>query len=236
MTLSLQKFKAYGIRCSGATRQHTQQVVEMFITGAASDTTWDISADVTGSLGTFWTAALADPLYGSLASNALGIIQRLQSNVNDLKMPQAESLTTYTQTSTAAVTVVELLSAAITGGSASVTATVVGLMSTDTIISVDQEVANANSLDVIAFGSPGTGTLPLTYSADPGSGGKVLVSVSRTAASVAPASGQYVYTVTNHLPKYVFASSNAPTSAYLRLNWTMPDGQESITADLGAAF
>jgi hypothetical protein len=236
MTLSLQKFKAYGLRCSGAQRQHTQQVVEMYIAGAATDTTWDISADTSGSLGTFWTAALADATYGQLGTSALALIQKIQAIADDLKPPVAESISGYSSTSSAAKSILALLSSAIAGGAAAQTATVTGLLTTDTLLGLTQTVANANSLTPISVGAPGSGTILVTYSADPGASGKVLVAISRTAASVAPAAGQYVYTVTSHLPQYVFAASNAPTSAYLRLNWTIPDGIESVTADLGAAF
>lgn len=66
MSFALTRFKAYGIRASGATRQHVQQVAVLGITAANTDTAMDIQT----LAGTFWTAAIANATYGSLATAA----------------------------------------------------------------------------------------------------------------------------------------------------------------------
>lgn len=220
MTFSLRQFKAYGIRTSGATRQHTWQVAELGIVAANTDTALDISSDTAGSLGTFWTAAVADATYGTLATNALGVIRNIIGSVNSLQETVSEPLMTKVKLTAGGI--VSLLSAASAGGSAteaytvtgllatdtilavtpqtvtantfsqvlsflsaaistgtSVTATVTGLLSTDTVIGVTQAVANANTVVPVAFGSPSTNALPLTYAATSGANGKVQVTVSR---------------------------------------------------------
>ncbi len=66
MAFALTKFKADGIRHSGPTRSHGEQIAIFSITAADTDTDLDIS----DSDGTFWTEALADTTYGSLATGA----------------------------------------------------------------------------------------------------------------------------------------------------------------------
>lgn len=70
-----------------------------------------------------------------------------------------------------------LTSNASTGGSATESLTVTGLLTTDTILSVSQSAAGANSTAVIAYGSPGSGTLSVSWTADPGAGAVVKVLV-----------------------------------------------------------
>ncbi len=69
MAFALTKFKAYGIRHSGAVRPHAKQVCEFHITAANTDTALDLD----NPSGTFWTAALANATYGSLATQALNV-------------------------------------------------------------------------------------------------------------------------------------------------------------------
>ena len=65
------------------------------------------------------------------------------------------------------------------GGSATPTATVTGLASSDTILAVSQSAMGSNSLPLLGHGAPGTGTLGLVYSADPGTGVAFTVLVLR---------------------------------------------------------
>jgi len=71
------------------------------------------------------------------------------------------------------------LDSAAIGTGTSVTATITGLLSTDIILGVWQRVANGGSVVPIAFGSPGSGTLPLTYAVTNGGSGIVRVLVQR---------------------------------------------------------
>lgn len=320
MAFALTQFKAYGIRTSGETRQHTWQVADMGITALNTDVTLDISSDTTGSLGTFWTAAIANATYGQLATNALAKIQAIIGITNNFTLYNSEALSlksklvsgvtggnvsflsaasvggspteAYTvtgllatdtvlsvtpQTATANVVpqIIGILSGTISTGTTT-TATVAGLASTDVILAVTQSVANANGvvpvaysyasagvlnltyeatsgangkvfvvvqrnttgfLPVVAYTTPPTAnTLSVTYPYDPGAGAKVEVVVSRTGAAETPSAGQYEFSLTSHLPKFVFASGDAPTSQILRLVWQLQDGQEAIVADYGAAF
>jgi len=66
MAFALTKFKADGIRHTGPTRSHGEQIAVFSITAANTDTALDIAT----SGGTFWTAARANSTYGDLATAA----------------------------------------------------------------------------------------------------------------------------------------------------------------------
>lgn len=66
MAFALTKFKAYGLRAEGDVRPHAQQVMSFTFTAANTDVTYDLGT----SAGTFWTSAVADATYGSLAGAA----------------------------------------------------------------------------------------------------------------------------------------------------------------------
>lgn len=70
MAFALTKFKADGIRHTGANRSHGEQVAIFNITAANTDTDLDISDDG----GTFWTAALANATYGTIAAEAYAML------------------------------------------------------------------------------------------------------------------------------------------------------------------
>jgi hypothetical protein len=147
MTFSLQQFKAYGIR-SDKTRQHAWQVAELGIVAANTDTALDISSDTNGSLGTFWTAAIANGTYGTLASNALASIQAIVANINSLKTVSSEALLAKQPADSAGL--VSFLSSASLGGAAAEAYTVTGLLSTDTILSVTPKIASATGRAAIS--------------------------------------------------------------------------------------
>lgn len=317
MTLALTKFKAYGVRTSGAVRQQTMQVAEMYVTGAATDTAWDIASDTSGALGTFWTAVTADSTYGTLATNALTSIRSIVAVADDLKIMESEALSNYEQiaggglmsflsaasvggAAAEAYTVTGLLStdtilsvvpkiasatgrntlatisATVAGGAATGNATATGLLGTDTVLAVSQSTKGANSLPLLGYGAPATDAIPFVYSADPGASGvlrvlysraattdtyvpvsygaagtnsltvtyganpgagaKVVVTVWRGTGTVTPLSGQFVYSTSGHLPSMTFATANAPTTAFIKLWWTLQDNIEAVNADSGASF
>lgn len=142
MTFSLQQFKAYGVRASGDTRQHTWQVAEFGIVAANTDTALDISSDTSGSLGTFWTAATGDATYGTLATNALATIQAIIGITNTLKTVDSEALLAKNKLDSGGY--VSLLSSASAGGSPTEAYTVTGLLATDTVLAVTPQTATAN--------------------------------------------------------------------------------------------
>ena len=91
------------------------------------------------------------------------------------------TLGTTTTTANAALPAAKLVvrTGTVPGGSATPTAAVTGLLTTDTILAVDQLVANANSLPLIgrAATCAVSGQLILTYSADTGGSGTISVLV-----------------------------------------------------------
>jgi len=66
-----------------------------------------------------------------------------------------------------------------TGGSASEAMVVTGLLASDTIIAVTQKTAGANSLPMLGYSVQANNSLTITWSADPGAGSVILVSVKR---------------------------------------------------------
>lgn len=77
MAFALIGYKAFPIVHDGAQRNHARQVMVLNITAANTDTALDISSDTAGSLGTFWTAVLADASFGPIGTNALAFIQAI---------------------------------------------------------------------------------------------------------------------------------------------------------------
>lgn len=65
------------------------------------------------------------------------------------------------------------------GGSANQVFTLTGIAATDTILSVSQSVKGANSLPLLGFNTLATNALTGVYSADPGAGAIILVTVLR---------------------------------------------------------
>jgi hypothetical protein len=91
------------------------------------------------------------------------------------------TLGTTTTTANAALPAAKLVvrTGTVPAGSATPTASVTGLLTTDTILAVDQITPNANSLPLIgrAASCAVNGQLALDYSADPGAGGTISVLV-----------------------------------------------------------
>lgn len=68
-----------------------------------------------------------------------------------------------------------VLSAATAGGSATESVVVTGLLTTSTILAVSQSVKGSNSLPLLGFTNSTNGHLTIIYSADMGTGAKVIV-------------------------------------------------------------
>lgn len=108
MAFALTGFRAYGIRTSGAVREHAHQVAHLIMTAAVTD----VALDFSDYSGTMWTAFKADATYGSLATAAQAVLTSIQSQVYgfyNLGSPQlqngrlqaaATSGTSYTKTVT----------------------------------------------------------------------------------------------------------------------------------------
>lgn len=72
-----------------------------------------------------------------------------------------------------------LTSSAGAGGAATEAMTVAGLLATDVILGVSQSVKGANSLPLLGFNTQTAGHLTGVWSADPGAGAVIKVSVKR---------------------------------------------------------
>jgi hypothetical protein len=79
-----------------------------------------------------------------------------------------------------AARILTFTSAASAGGGTSETLTVTGLLDTDTVLAVSMKAPGATATSVVnGFGAPAADALPVTYTADPGAGLKVQVTVLR---------------------------------------------------------
>lgn len=75
--------------------------------------------------------------------------------------------------------VMPIVSAASAGGGASEVLVVTGLLATDTVLSVSQKTAGANSLPLLGWTTVANNALTVQWSADPGAGAVVVVAVKR---------------------------------------------------------
>ncbi len=101
MAFALTKFKAYGLRAEGAVRPHVQQVMSFTFTAAATDIVYDLGT----TAGTFWTSAVANTTYGSLATAVRSLLlTRLPGLLPDnaLMACEGEPLETFIQVASGA--------------------------------------------------------------------------------------------------------------------------------------
>jgi hypothetical protein len=222
MAQAVTSFEAFGIEIDEPLTKRFRQVVKLNTTGLNTDTVYDIGTNA----GTFWTAA-GGSVPGAAALAALKNIQTIVSTFLSVQGPQLQARG-QTQTSTLA------LAGAVGSGSATPAVVVTGLLSAangDTILSVVQNVKGANSLPLLGFNTQAADALVAVYSADPGAGATLIVTVRRgSAATVAPlpVAGQYTEAVVNQRPNLVFASGDAPTAMTLWMEWDLQDGQIPI--------
>ncbi len=224
MALAMTKVKVYGNESSEPLQKRFLQFLEMEITGANTDATYDFGTYA----GTFWTAVGST----SPGSVALKAIKDIQVKAQTFLAAQSDYLAGRQQLPTSEAGVVTYLDSAVyAGGSATPTLTVTGLATADTILTAQQRIKTANSLPLLGWtdGSRTLNQLVVAYSADPGATGVVRVAVIKAAAStVSPLSGQYTLAMdaTNtHLPDIAFASGDAPTSWTVLLSWELKDGE-----------
>jgi hypothetical protein len=223
MAFALTKVRAYGIEAEQPLNKRYQQMLVLSYTALNTDTALDIG----NYAGTFWTAVSGtEP--GKTALAALKDISSRCDTFVDVggtalagKIPAASGLISYD-------------SAASAGGAASETYAVVGLAVADKVLSVTPLIAAANAVSLRAVGAIGAGTLVVTYSADPGAGGKVRVLVQKAAASAGTLiAGQYALAMdgTNvNLPSLTFVTTDAPTTGVIVLQWDLKDAAEPVQA------
>lgn len=230
MTLALTKVVAKGIEVEEALNKKYKQILMISYTAANTDATIDIG----NYSGTFWTAVGAtEP-----GATALAAIKDIQRRAEQFFGVGSNALAGKQKVDPTATGVVKL-TGTVPNGSATPTAAVTGLVTTDTILHATQQTANANSLPLIgqANACAVNAQLALVYSADPGASGTINVSVIRTASSTTVEAGQYkiVMNSTNTmLPDISFASGDAPTSSVLVLEWMLKDAHEPVEVSAAA--
>lgn len=74
-------------------------------------------------------------------------------------------------------------SSASAGGAATEVMTLTGLAAADTILAVSQSVKGANSLPLLGYGTQAANALTATWSANPGAGAVIVVTVLKAATT-----------------------------------------------------
>lgn len=213
MAFTLTSFEAYGVYRDEPLTFLAHQYARFSITAANTD----VDLDIGDYSGTFWTAVgstvpgltalkvikdinVRAKTYLSVGGNAIAgyaqadasqssIVQltsaattggnRTENNLVVTGILPTDTILSVDQSVEGAGQnqIVRIVSAVSVGGGATETYTVTGLTTTDTILSVQPRAAAASS--IIGLGTQGTGTLQVTYAADPGAGATVIVTVLR---------------------------------------------------------
>lgn len=213
MAFGLTRLRAYGIKGESATYKRSLQVVNMEITGTASDVDLDIGDDS----GTFWTAvgktgsgykALIDIINRSTCLSSFYCSELIGKPINN--------------------GLVALLSDAGSGGSATESMTVTGLLTTDQIVAVTQQTKGANGTALIAYDKPADAAddLDVEYTGDPGAGSIIQVLVQREGA--APIAGGASVAIQNDRPNITLPAGEGETSYNITLFYQLRDEETPI--------
>ena len=136
------------------------------------------------------TATLPTIQFGGSEQNGsgVGIRGNYTSMIHSVGTSDVSTITATTIASTASVLSLAggtvkpfatLTSAAGAGGGATEAMTITGLLSTDTIVAVTQKTKGANNLPLLGYTTLANGALTCVWSADPGAGAVIVVTVSR---------------------------------------------------------
>ena len=179
MTFALTAFQAYGIEAEEAVNKRYKQVAILTITAANTNNDLDL-----GDLapGTFWNAVDGSEPGDTGLAAFKDINQRAQSFVGI----GGSSLAPYAKAD-ASIPVISLLdSSASSGGNASETLTVTGLLTTDTVVSARMTTAGANNVAVKTFAKTCAvnGQYIVVWTADPGANAVVTLGVQRATTTV----------------------------------------------------
>lgn len=222
MAFALTKVRAYGVESEEPVNKRYLQRLILNITGANTDTDLDIG-DYSG---TFWTAVGAT----SPGAEALKVLKNIAVKAEQCLNVFGEDFMTRQKIDGTSTRIYSYLSDASAGGAAAEAYTVTGLLATDEVISVDQEVDGAGAaVGIISWGTLVADGLTVTYDADPGANAKVRVTVKRTETASTPDAGQYGLAMdgTNaRLPNITWNSGSAPTSYVVVIDWVLKDGEE----------
>lgn len=216
MTFAITKVQCYGQEAEEPLNKRYRQFMMLNITAANTDNDLDLGDNQTGSLGTFWDAVDGT----DIGLNALKCIQDIVTRAEQFASWGGEALLSRQQSDVSGVTTID--SAASAGGNATEALTFTGLASGDTILALTGKTAGANSASIRAFGTPGTNSLSVTFTADPGAAAVVRALVQKAAGgTVAPGAGQFSVTFANKTPNFLFASGDAPTEYEVSLEWVL---------------
>lgn len=227
MALALLKAQAYGFYRDEPMNFKAWQALALTITGANTDATYDIG----NYSGTFWTAVGAT----QPGLSAIAILKDIQTRGESFLWARGTSLAGKAQVDASRSAVLAINSAASSGGAATETYTVTGLLTTDGILSVGQYVDGAGAAVGILSWGGATGqaaadnALAVVYNADPGANAKVRVAVLRTVTTPDAGTYQLAMNGTNTLiPDITFVSGDAPTALTLVLEWSLKDGHQPV--------
>ena len=117
---------------------------------------------------------------GTIAIAASGVTAASYGSASAVPVLAINAQGQVTSASTAAIPqILSFTSAAGAGGAATEAMVVTGILATDTILSVSQSVKGANSLPLLGFNTLANNALTAVFSADPGAGAVIVVSVKR---------------------------------------------------------
>jgi hypothetical protein len=100
MAFALTKFSSYGVNIVGPSYKRGTQKALLTITALVTD----VSLDLANDSGTFWTAALANATYGSVATKALSVLDKIDTVASALLGVKSQQLLPRLQAAAAAGT------------------------------------------------------------------------------------------------------------------------------------
>lgn len=159
-----------GIRGDG-----TQVLISVAGTDVATINSSGITATVTGTASR--ATNLAEGLGGSIPYQSAANTTAMLTN-GTVGQVLTSAGTTLAPTFTTLPSILVFTSAA-GGGGATEVMTLTGFLATDTILAVTQKTPGANSLPLLGYSTPATNALTAIFSADPGAGAVIIVSVKR---------------------------------------------------------
>ena len=225
MAFVVTKIECFGQEMDEPLTKRFRQIAVLSYTAANTD----VALDVGNYTGTFWTAAGGT----DTGATALKCFKSIQTKANAFISAGGEALTDRVPIDASRPGAIKAIrSSASSGGSATETMTVTGLLTTDTILSVDQDTDGSGAaVGILAYGTAGAAAannaLSVTWNADPGANAIIKVSAIATTVTT-PDAGTYLIAMngTNtHVPDITFASGSAPTVGKIYYLWDLKDNE-----------
>ncbi len=224
MTFALTAFQAYGIEAEEAVNKRYKQVAILTIT--AANTNFDLDL---GDLapGTFW-----DAVDGSEPGDTgLAAFKDINTRALSFIGVGGTGIAGYAKADASIPTISLLDSNASSGGNASETLTVSGLLTSDTIVSARVTTAGANNVAVRTFAKTCAvaGQYITVWTADPGANAVVTLGVQRATTTVQAGTYQLSMDSTyTQMPNLLFLTGDAPTAYTIQLEWVLKPGQSPV--------